>query len=274
MVEEDAIDNFYKLKGSYDSKYNSSKRNILDDDSLSLEEKRLKTATIIRKCVGCGRNVTTKFSTKNRELVATCGDEETPCGLDIRIKTGTFNYLPTLISKIDSDLNINKLEINRIKLNLLFGLVTEEEMTEDFENIKLSYNSLTVGKNVVENALEKINLIDVDDVGGVRTIRRTRLAEINQLRLGNAIGKFRQLMVEYGLSSVKGQEDNHRAQIAEAIELYQTKLLPISKIIREALYDINTVVHKQGKFKLIQIKTAFDKLIFVLENPEVISNKK
>jgi tetratricopeptide (TPR) repeat protein len=60
----------------------------------------------------------------------------------------------------------------------------------------------------------------------------------------------------------------------EAIELYQTQLLPISKIIRDALYDINTVLHKQGKFELIQIKTAFHKLIFDLESPEVISNKK
>ena len=273
-MAEEAIDNFYKLKGSYDAKYNRSKRNILDDDSMSLEEKRLKTAAIIRKCVGCGRNVKTKFSTKNRELVATCGDEKVPCELDIRINTGNFNYLPTLISKIESDLNINKLEINRIKLNLLFGLVTEEEMAEEFENIKETYKSLSVGKNVVENAIETMNLIDVDDVGGVRRIKRTRLAEINQLRLGNTIGKFRQLMVDYGNSSAKGQEDNHRAQIAEAIELYQTQLLPISKIIRDALYDINTVLHKQGKFELIQIKTAFYKLIFNLESPEVISNKK
>jgi len=138
-MAEEAIDNFYKLKGSYDAKYRRAKNNIRGDEDASLEEKRRRTSAILRKCVGCQRNVSTNFSTTNRELIATCGDESTPCGLDIKIQSGTYKYLPTLIDSIDSDLSISKLDINRIKLNLLFGLVSEEDMAEKFEKIKESY---------------------------------------------------------------------------------------------------------------------------------------
>jgi hypothetical protein len=274
MSGEDAIDNFYKLKGSYDAKYARAKQRIMDDDSMSIEQKRAKTSKILRKCVGCLKNVSTNFSSSNRELVATCGDTNAPCGLDIRIKLGLYNYLPTLSSKIDDDIAISKLEINRIKLNLLFGLVDEEQMVESFEKVKTTYKSLSIGKNVVDEATESLRLINIEDVGGQREIKRTRLAEINQIRLGNVIREFRQLILESENSSAIGQEDNKRAQISDAIELYQTQIIPISKIIREALYDINTVTHERGLFKLIQIKTAFNKLIFEVTSPEVISNKK
>jgi hypothetical protein len=273
-MAEEAIDKFYKLKGSYDSKYRKAKNNIRGDEDASLEEKRRRTSAILRKCVGCGRNVKTNFSTTNRELIATCGDETTPCGLDIKIQLGTYKYLPTLIKSINSDINIAKLDINRIKLNLLFGLVSEEDMVENFEKTKETYKSQSVAKNVVDEALESLRFVEVDDIGGIRRIKRTRLVEINQLRLGDAIGEFRQLMIDYEKNSGKRQEDNKRANIKDAIELYQTQILPISKIIRDGLYDINTVSHQGSKFELIQIKTAFDKLIFEIISPEIISNKK
>jgi len=270
MAAEEAISNFYKLKGKYDKKYNSAKRRIIKGGG-PLSEQRKRIRRISMKCVDCRRPVGTKFSTAKRELVAVCGDSKDPCNLNIKIKLGVTEPIDQLLSNMDKDLNKSKLKIIEIKLNLLFSLVTEEEMEKEFEEVKGQYKSLIKVQNMILQDIKRSSMTQIDDVGGTRDIERKKLAVISQIRLGNLINDFKTMIREYELDKAV---DTKMAKMESAIELYLTQIVPALKLIRDALYKVNTVIEDKGVFKLIQIKDPLKDRVFELEKPEVISNKK
>ena len=65
-----------------------------------------------------------------------------------------------------------------------------------------------------------------------------------------------------------------QGKLNDAIELYQTQIIPTIAVIRRALYDINAVIRDKGEFRLVQIKTSLVHRTIQLEPPEIIKNKK
>ena len=271
MNIEDTINYFYKKKKAYDKKINEIKKGIRENKDLSLEEKREAYKKIKIPCIKCRRNVGTIFETKQREIVAKCGDESEPCALDLRVSMGTYKYIPNLLNIINKDLNLSKLNINKIKLDLLFGLSNEEEMEKKFQEMKETYKSLVTSKNVVETKINEYNMMEIDEVGNIRVIERKKVAQAQQLILNNYIQNFRDLINEYSEDS---GGDTKRAKMIDAIDLYNNQILPACKIIRDALYDINVIIYKRGKYTLHQIPRKLKKKVIETEKPSLISNKK
>ena len=271
MNFEEAVSNFYKKKKRYDSKLKEQKKNIRENDDLSLEEKREAYSKIKLKCIKCKRDVGTIFSTDNRELTAKCGDKSNPCSLNIQIKMGQYDYIPTLLRDIHYDLELAKLNINKIKLDLLFGLTDENQMEDAFVKMKETYKSLINSKNIVESKLNEYNLMNIEEVGEIRIIERKKVALSQQLILNNLVQNFRDLIKDY-------QQDNggdtKRAKMIDAIDLYNNQIIPATKIINSALYDINTVIFEKGKYNLVQIPRKLESQVLELEAPEIVSNIK
>jgi hypothetical protein len=271
MNIEDTINYFYKKKKLYDKKINEKKKAIRENEDLSIEDKRESYKKIKQACIKCKRNVGTIFKTGNRELIAKCGDESNPCSLDIHVSMGTYEYIPNLMKTINTDLNLSKLNINKIKLDLLFGLSNEEEMEKKFEEMKSTYKSLITSKNVVEKKIDEYNMMEIEEVGNVRVIERRKVAQSQQLLLNNYIQSFRDLIKEYTEDS---GADTRRSKLIDAIDIYNNQILVSTKIIREALYDINAIIYEKGKYKLYQIARNPNKMVLETEKPELISNKK
>ncbi len=65
--------------------------------------------------------------------------------------------------------------------------------------------------------------------------------------------------------------DSKRALMTDGIDLYLNKILPTMKIIRETLYEINTVLKEKGKFNLIQKEHTLETLIMEIDPMTFIS---
>ena len=270
MSIQEEVEFYYKKKKLYDNRLKKAKDNIKNNIDLTLEEKREKIKNIKIQCIKCKRRVGTIFSTKNRELVAKCGDKTSPCKLNIRISMGHYDYIPSLLEKINTNINNIKLKISVIKLNLLFGFIKDDEMEKEFLEMKELYKSVLTAKNVVDDFLNSQKITEVEEVGENRKIKRKIVAQNQKIKLSNLVQSFKDLMSEYE----KDEGDNKVSIMTEAIELYQEEILPTTKIIREMLYDIQTMIYSRGKFHLVQIPLAMDKMVIDTVKPEIISNIK
>ena len=258
------IENFYKSKKKYDNAYNTAKNRILHNTDLSNEEKREAIKNIKPKCIGCKRSVGMVFTPSiGRVKEAKCGDTTSPCKYHIKIDYGVFNYAPDLLEEVKHDMRICQLEINKIKYNLLFGLVTEEEMVESFQTMKDKYRQLVVSRNTVEDFMNKYNIMQVQGVGlEVEDIERKKYAQLKQNELASLISDFRRIINDF---SSDDSADSKRAKMNDAIDLYNTRIIPILKILRETLYEISTVLKSRGQYKLIQKYRSLQSLVMEIE---------
>lgn len=270
MDANSLIDHYFKIKGAYDSKMNALKLRIIRSND-SLANKKARISKIRAKCIHCDQDGGTIFSRSNRHLKATCGSKDSPCNLNIDIKLGSTELIDVLESNVRDDLNMAKTKIIEIKLMLLFGILSEDQMAEAFVNIKDSYKNLIAAQNSILSEMNKQQLITIKDIGGERDVERKALASANEVKLGNLISDFKKLIKEYEEDS---SVDTKRAKMMDAIDIYISQIIPTVNTIRTTLYRINTVLEEKGKYKLIQIKTPLSLQVFNMEEPEIIHNKK
>jgi len=274
MSANEAIDNFYKIKGNYDTKYNNAKKRIMASDA-SIARKRARVQSIPLKCVSCKRNVGTRFSVTDRHLKAVCRDSSNPCKLNIDIKLGQSTSINSLDDAVTVDLNSVKVQIIKTKLLLLFGLLDEDRMEEAFLDLKNSYKSLIEVQNVIDGEIRNNQMIKIQegtgDVRAMRDIERTTLAAANQVKLGNLISDFQRQMREYQNDK---SADTKLVKMTDAIDLYLTQIIPTVDTIRTTQYKINTIIKEKNHYKLVQIKMPLKDRVLEIVSPEIISNIK
>jgi hypothetical protein len=256
---------FYKKKKKYDSKYNTAKNRILHDSELSKEEKREQLKKIKPQCLGCKRSVGTIFTPSiGRVKEAKCGDTASPCPYNIRINYGTYEYAPKLLDKINHDVDLYQFNISKIKYNLLFGLVSEEEMELSFNETKDKYKDLMSYKTMIQNFLDKFNTVEIEGSDGLEdTIIDKRIyIQTKKNELEGMISEFRTMISEY-TSSTNG--DEKQSFISDAIDLYLNRITPVMKIIRDTLYEITTVLKEKGQFVLIQKEHDLKSMIIEID---------
>ena len=265
---KEQIENFYKKKKAYDSKFNNTKYSILHNEELTMEEKRAAVKKIKPKCLGCKRSVGTIFTPSvGRVKEAKCGDTENPCKYHVKINNGEFSYAPDLLEGLNHDIKLYQLNISKIKYNLLFGLVTEESMAQSFDEMKTKYRDLIISKKMVEDFLHKFDSITVDSGEGLEpvAIDKQTYAKTKQNELEQLISDFRSYIDEYNKSNTG---DTKRGFMNDAIDLYLNRIIPVMEIIRKTLYEISTVMKSKGEYKLIQKYRSLKNLVMETEPVE------
>jgi hypothetical protein len=270
MSVNDAITEYYELKGQYYSKYNRLKHNILRSDS-SISIKRKKVKRIKMKCINCKKMSGTIFERNDKVISAVCGDTIDPCNLDIKINTGIYDTTANLNSLTYDSLEQAKFKIMQIKFLLLFNLGEEMELIADFNTLKQTYKSFVQLQDLIDDVIKTNNSIKMDTVEGETYIDRNVLADINIIKLDNLISSFKELLTNYQ------DEKKSAAQsgiMIDAMDLYINEIIPTEKIIQENLYNIKQVIKEGDLYKVVQIKTKLDDMMIELLEPEIISNKK
>ena len=265
---QDVISNFYKLKRKYEKQRIASKSRILKSD-LSLRDKMIRLKRLKYKCIGCKRSVGTIFSIINngRNLIAKCGSEEKPCGLDINIERGEYAYIPTLIKSLKIDLENNKTSIMRLKLDILFSLTTEEVISDHFEELKKKYKEYEKILSTLNSILEENKLSSVSEMGAERKMEKSEIIDSKKAELRRHITEIRELIKEY----LRDKGASSQTDLESAIESYIDNIIPILDSIRENMYEIYEVLPQKHLFRLVQIKTKLNKLELVITKPKVIS---
>ena len=272
-VVNEAIVNYYKLKGAYDKKYANTKKKIMKS-GLSNSAIRRKLNNMQKKCINCKQNGGTIFTNKNRILTAKCGNTVTPCSLDLQIKLGKWMLFSEAIKITTDSIDDIKASIINLKLDLLFGLRTEEQITEQFDEDKTQYKTLLKQLNLLTNIIESENEVSIDGLFPDQSERKIPLSQymkIKNLELKQLVSQFKELIKEY----TEEEEQNQKQDLMQqAINIYIEQIFPLMTQIRESKYAITTV-HKEGDlFILTQIKTLLQNLDFEYEFGEIISDKK
>ena len=255
------VNEYYNLKKNYEKNIEKEKRNIINNEKLSLKEKRYEYEQIKHKCINCKRPVGSIFSTKydkdkdSRVLKASCGDRVNPCPFNIVIVLGEFDTHSTYIKEIEDIIKKDKTAIIMEKNKLLFGYISTEDALKSFDKLKsniseytglLSYE-ITTYMDIIENPDEKMKL-------------NTKIQEayILMANIKESISNF--------------DHTNDTQFVKDAVDVYVNSLTPKLNDILKLKYNYCKVEYDdEGIFHLIQQKNTIEQLEYALVEPYVIN---
>ena len=131
----DNIREFYIYKKKFENNKNNLKKKIIESNN-SISEKKKMFSKLTFKCVNCGKPGGTLFNITNDKLIASCGNSNKPCELDINIDRLKINNIKYSIIELQNNIKNVKNEINLAKLDFLFKYKSEDVIVENFEKLK------------------------------------------------------------------------------------------------------------------------------------------
>lgn len=236
----DALNIFYKLKGRYDKEDEKIKNKIRNMDATTNEKRDLYQSQK-RKCVNCKKPVGTIFKVESDKLTAICGatadDNETPCDLNIKIKKGNVINLPDYVRELKKQHAELVASIMKIKFNLLFKYVSEEDTVNEFEKEKDKFD-----KTASLYDLYKTKLITITTL-----LEKRERISITDLQLYEFIKEIKSYVEE-------SKETSNPQMLKDVVELYINKLMDILKENREMKYSYQSIESTEnGEFRLVQL---------------------
>lgn len=283
---KNTVAEYYKLKKKYDETYEKAKKEQLDKvittdgfkkttiNMDSHNENKLDIIKRNRKCVICQKKGGTIFTNKNRIITAKCGNEDAPCDLDIQINLGKHMSLNNALKLTNETISTTKASIIDLKLDLLFGLRTEEEISLDFEEDKQQYKTSVKHAESIKKLIKSIDEILIEDpiTHETRQISIKQYIRIKTKKLNDLVSTFKTLIKNY-------MEELDNTQISypilkQAMDIYVEEIFPLMTEIRKNKYAVTMMENQGGLFVMKQIKVLPEKLDFLYEQSEIISNKK
>lgn len=263
---KESLNEYFKLKQKYESEIAANKKKIINNSSLSNREKRNEYMKLKPKCINCKRPGGTIFKITSfsedhntesyREYNATCGIIADPCGLKIKIQYGKTDLLTDILKNIEDEMKEIKDKIIDDKNKLLFGYLTTEDALNDFDYSKESLNTYS---ELYEDYLGKYNSIVENDE------KKTELEEsITESYI--QINKIKDCIL-------KNNETNNITYIRDAIDIYDTILVPTLNKIRDLKYNENFVWHNEytNTCNLMQNKYSISNMSFSSFQSKVIN---
>lgn len=240
---------YFELKKTYEDKVRTMKRSAYSS-AKNKKAARIKIADLKPKCIGCARPVGTIFKNEGRTYIAKCGNESTPCVLDIRLFAGEYSSITDMVEYYQTLIEIIKQQIMIDKLDVLFQYMTEKDGVELFkenldfyteENIHLAslkkqYDNLYFG----EERKDKIE------------IKMKKIQDIHE-RIGELLNK--------------GDPDI----LADAMTIYIEELVPEMENLQLIKYDTRELLVNESSARLYQTPFRIQDLEYTFgEYPKVI----
>jgi len=137
----EAIHGYYSMKEKYNSALEKRRQRLINDPviswkSLSSQQKAKRLAMIKPACIVCKQEGGSIFTETDGKLKAICGNISQPCGFHIEVSRGKYASLETLMNESLEEVRATKEEIIRMKLDLLFRFINEDELLEQFDAVQ------------------------------------------------------------------------------------------------------------------------------------------
>lgn len=253
------LNEYYRLKNSYESLYRDKKNSVLKNPSLNIKQKKTAILKIKRNCISCKRPVGSIFQSKDNFLYAICGDKSNPCSLNIKINRGLFVNINELIDVFQEGVDEKKMKIIESKLDLLFNFKTENQIITLFNSIKNELN------NDLEAVLEyKTSLIDITD-----NIANKNLIESKTTIIYEKIDLIKDTMKQFN-------ETGEIQFIKDILQIYSSELIPMIDSLKKLKYKYYTIEPKSTSnneifYHLLKKKYTLQNLLVAFENPSIDS---
>ena len=254
------LNEYFKLKSTYESTINVHKKKLINNTLLSSKEKRKEFLKLKPKCINCKRPGGTLFlhqvENESRFVTALCNVRENPCNLDIKIDVGNNMLLPSILTDLESEISEIKNKIINYKNQQLFNFISSENAISQFDKLRTELNDTL---SVFESYTNELNNILDNKVlyGEIKT--KFESLQVFILQLKNAVVKF--------------NETNNVEFIHDAVKIYINNILPDNKKLRELTYKDNMVWfnNQENTYHLIQQKNSFKDIEINLGQHKVVS---
>ena len=263
---KESLNEYFKLKQKYESEIAANKKKIINNPTLSNREKRSEYMKLKPKCINCKRPGGSIFKVlfnpedanleSYREYYAKCGIITNPCNFKIKIRCGKTESITDILKNMEDEIKEAKNGIIDDKNKLLFGYLNTEEALEKFDQSK---EWISLYTSLYEDYLIKYNAI-VDNEDKKRQLEEAitnSYIQINQIKE----------------CIIKSNETDNKSFISDAINIYDTTLVPLLSTIRNLKYNENFVWHNDdtNSCNLIQNKYSLSNLLFSSFQSSVIS---
>ena len=231
----DEVNNYFKLKESYNDKLNQEKQKIINNKDLTAKEKRQKFHQYKKKCINCKQLGGTIFTQKDNIFKAYCGNTAKPCNLNISINREQKILIDEKLIEYIKTINSIKKQIILTKLDYVFNYISEDESIVKFNELKTNLNDITDNYNTLYT--QYINIThNLDNNDTIMTKLLNRADLINSIKSRMSLFK----------------STNNIKYVKECVELFITDLTQLNRELRELQYNIINIEKIDNEFHLIK----------------------
>lgn len=272
----EAIHGYYSMKDKYNSALEKRRQRLINDPvinwkSLSSVQKAKRLAMIKPACIVCKQDGGSIFTETDGKLKAICGNISQPCGFHIEVSRGKYASLETLMNESLDEVRATKDEIIRMKLDLLFRFISEDELLEKFDAVQHKLQEQL--KMYAEFRSYYLSVTDNDDI---RQDSATHTRVISE-----KVARIKEYMTEF-----RDSEWKNRSIIDDILVLYQQDIEPAYLKLRETKYvysQIETTENADGalvqmyndrEFNLSQKRYSYHELYMPVIMPKWIADTR
>jgi hypothetical protein len=272
----DAIHGYYSMKEKYNSALEKRRQRLINDPvinwkSLSAQQKAKRLAMIKPMCIVCKQDGGSIFTENDGKLKAICGNISQPCGFHIEVSRGKYASLETLMTESLDEVRATKDEIIRMKLDLLFRFISEDELLKKFDAVQHKLQEQL--KMYTEFRSYYLSVTDNDDIRQ-DAVTHTRV-------ISEKVALIKEYMTEFRESEWK-----NRSIIDDILVLYQQDIEPAYLKLRETKYvytQIETTENADGalvqmyndrEFNLSQKRYSYHELYMPVIMPKWIADNR
>ena len=272
----DAIQGYYSMKEKYNSALEKRRQRLMNDPvinwkSLSAQQKAKRLAIIKPACIVCKQDGGSIFTETDGKLKAICGNISQPCGFHIEVFRGKHISLETLMNESLEEVRATKDEIIRMKLDLLFQFISEDELVEQFDAVQHKLQEQL--KMYAEFRTYYLSVTENDDI--------RKDTEILTRVISEKVAQIKEYMTEF-----KESEWKNRSIIDDILALYQQDIEPAYLKLRETKYIYSQVetsenadgaliqMYNDKEFYLTQKKYSYHELFMPVIMPKWIADHR
>jgi len=271
-----AIQGYYSMKEKYNSALEKRRQRLMNDPiinwkTLSAQQKAKRLSLIKPACIVCKQEGGSIFTETDGKLKAICGNISQPCGFHIEVSRGKYISLETLMNESLEEVRATKDEIIRMKLDLLFQFINEDELIEQFDAVQHKLQEQL--KMYAEFRTYYLSVTENDDIRK-DTDTLTRV-------ISEKVAQIKEYMTEF-----KESEWKNRSIIDDILVLYQQDIEPAYLKMRETQYIYSQVetsenadgalvqMYNDNEFYLSQKKYSYHELFMPVIMPKWIADHR
>jgi len=220
----EALQKYMKLKSEYETEFKYARKNAYEVAKLMGLRKKgraARVAAVLPKCVSCKRPVGSIFTIKNNNYIATCGDAQSPCPLNIKLYRGTCwdtnNYILYVKDSIE---DIKELVIYT-KLSSIFKYKSERTSLNKFNELMEEYNDFHGFYMGIKNTYDK----QIKDPVREQLIKR-KMEQVYKL-----IDAIKSLVMQY-------KKEGNPNILQTAVQMQVDELNPEIENLRRLKYEV------------------------------------
>ena len=272
----DATHGYYSFKEKYNTALEKRRQRLINDPiinwkSLSSQQKAKRLAIIKPACIVCKQDGGSIFTETDGKLKAICGNISQPCGFHIEVIRGKYISLETLMNESLEEVRATKDEIIRMKLDLLFRFINEDELLEQFDAVQHKLQEQQ--KMYAEFRSYYLSVTDNDDIRQ-DTDTLTRV-------ISEKVAQIKEYMTEF-----KESEWKNRSIIDDILVIYQQDIEPAYMKLRKTKYiysQVETTENANGalvemyndrEFNLSQKKYSYNELYMPVIMPKWVADNR